>query len=247
MINSNITEEGVLMVGLLNRVKNIFSAKLEKRLNSLEDPKEMLDYSIIQMEKSLSEITMNALEIGIAKKRLEMQRDFCLANCKKHEDSAKKALELGQEDLAKEALIKKSKDEEQALRLKTQIDSLTRSQESIAKSKKELQYKIELYRAKKEEFKAVYDASKAQIKVKEVMTILGYDSKNIYEMVNRAENKIKNTKAKVYALEELSNIGIIDEIQLENKDDNITCLSEHETQKAVEEELAKLKEEIKNN
>jgi len=234
-------------VRLLNRVKNIFSAKLERRLDSLEDPKEMLDYSIIQMEKSLNEITKNALEIGTAKKRLEMQRDYNVANSKKYADSAKKALELGQEDLAKEALLKKNSEEEQALRLKTQIDSLSRSMDSIVKSKKELQYKIELYRAKKEELKAVYDASKAQIKVKEVMTTLGYDSKNIYEMVNRAENKIQNTKAKVYALEELSNIGIIDEIQLENKNDKYMCLSEHETQKAIEEELAKLKEEIKNS
>ncbi|KJS21821.1 MAG: hypothetical protein VR72_08805 [Clostridiaceae bacterium BRH_c20a] len=234
-------------MGLLNRVKNIFSAKLEKRLDSLEDPKEMLDYSVIQMEKSLREITMNALEIGTAKKRLEMERDFNLANSKKHEDSAKKALELGQGDLAKEALFKKSKDEEQAQRLKIQIDSLNRSIESIARSKKELQYKIELYRAKKEELKAIYDASKAQIKVKEVMTTFGEDSKGIYEIVDRAESKIKNIKAKVCAIEELSNIGVIDEIQLVNKDDINSNLYELETQKAIEEELTKLKAGINNN
>ncbi|KJS88764.1 MAG: hypothetical protein JM58_00355 [Peptococcaceae bacterium BICA1-8] len=232
---------------LLNRVKNIFGAKLEKRLDSLEDPKEMLDYSVTQMEKSLREITMNALEIGTAKKRLEMQRDFNLANFKKHEDSAKKALELGQEDLAKEALFKKSRDEEQSQRLKIQIESLNRSIDSIARSKKELQFKIELYRAKKEELKAIYDASKAQIKVKEVMTTFGEDSKGIYEIVDRAESKIKNIKAKVFALEELSNIGVIDEIQLVNEYDINSRLSEFETQKAIEEELAKLKDEINNN
>jgi len=235
------------MVGLLNRVKNIFGAKLEKRLDSLEEPKEMLDYSIIQMEKSLREIIHNALEIGTAKKRLEMERDFNLANSKKHEDSAKNALELGHEDLAKEALFKKSEDEEQAQRLKIQIDTLNRSIESIVKSKKDLQYKIELYRAKKEELKAIYDASKAQIKVKEIMTAFGEDSRSIYETVDRAERKIKNIKAKVYALEELSNIGVIDEIQMGNKDDINSRLSELEAQKAIEEEFVKLKEEIKKN
>ena len=237
----------MLMVGLLNRVKNIFGAKLEKRLDSLEEPKEMLDYSIIQMEKSLREIIHNALEIGTAKKRLEMERDFNLANSKKHEDSAKNALELGHEDLAKEALFKKSEDEEQAQRLKIQIDTLNRSIESIVKSKKDLQYKIELYRAKKEELKAIYDASKAQIKVKEIMTAFGEDSRSIYETVDRAERKIKNIKAKVYALEELSNIGVIDEIQMGNKDDINSRLSELEAQKAIEEEFVKLKEEIKKN
>ncbi|KJS22095.1 MAG: hypothetical protein VR72_07435 [Clostridiaceae bacterium BRH_c20a] len=234
-------------MGLLNRVKNIFGAKLEKRLDSLEEPKEMLDYSIIQMEKSLREIIHNALEIGTAKKRLEMERDFNLANSKKHEDSAKNALELGHEDLAKEALFKKSEDEEQAQRLKIQIDTLNRSIESIVKSKKDLQYKIELYRAKKEELKAIYDASKAQIKVKEIMTAFGEDSRSIYETVDRAERKIKNIKAKVYALEELSNIGVIDEIQMGNKDDINSRLSELEAQKAIEEEFVKLKEEIKKN
>ena len=162
-------------------------------------------------------------------------------------DSAKNALELGHEDLAKEALFKKSEDEEQAQRLKIQIDTLNRSIESIVKSKKDLQYKIELYRAKKEELKAIYDASKAQIKVKEIMTAFGEDSRSIYETVDRAERKIKNIKAKVYALEELSNIGVIDEIQMGNKDDINSRLSELEAQKAIEEEFVKLKEEIKKN
>ncbi|MFZ7103995.1 MAG: PspA/IM30 family protein [Peptococcaceae bacterium] len=231
-------------MGLFNRVKYIFGSKVEKRLNSLENPKEMLDYSIVQIEKSMRDITKNALDIGVAKKRLEIQKDYHLANSQKHEDSAAQAVTANNEDLAKEALIKKREDEEQVQILQIQIDSLNRSLGVIVKSKKELNDKIELYRAKKEELKAVYDAAKAQIKIKEIMTTLGEDSKNIYEIVERAENKIKNVEAKVFALEELSKTGIIDEIQLLSKGKINSHISESEASKTIEEELAGLKENL---
>lgn len=40
----------------------------------MENPKEMLDYSFVQMEQSLKELTRNALEVATAKKKLEIQR-----------------------------------------------------------------------------------------------------------------------------------------------------------------------------
>ncbi|MFZ5946111.1 MAG: PspA/IM30 family protein [Bacillota bacterium] len=227
------------------RVKNIFSAKLEKQLDSLEDPKEMLDYSIIQMEKSLRDITKNALEIGTAKTRLEMQKDFYETNIKRHEESARLALQSGQEEAAKAILLKKISDERQLQRLHNQIDALKNNLESITKSKKELQYKIELYRWSKEELKAEYDAFKAQIKIKEVMTNIGEDSKSIYGIVDRAENKIRNIKAKVKALEELSTVGIIDEMQILNMNINTSGgLPNLTEQKIIEEQLAKIKNEL---
>jgi len=75
---------------ILTRVKTMFSAKVEKGLDSLENPKEMLDYSIVVMEKSLREVARNALELGTAKKKLEQQRDLYKANFNNYEKWPKK-------------------------------------------------------------------------------------------------------------------------------------------------------------
>jgi len=234
-------------VRILTRVKTIFSAKVEKGLDSLENPKEMLDYSIVQMEKSLREIARNALEIGTAKKRLEQQRDLCKANFNNYQAMAKKALELEQEDLAKEALLKKSEEEERVRKLEEQMNSLDINLKIIKKSKIELEHKIELYRAKKEELKAVYDASQAQLKVKEIMTSLGKNSYQTSEILHKAENKIKNAQARLLALDELINEGIIEEkVFSESNNDLTRRLTELSQANFIDGQLAKLKEEIKN-
>lgn len=233
-------------MGVIARLKSILGSKIEKGLDKWEDPKDMLDYSIVQMEQSLQEMTRNTIEITAAKKKLERQRDFNLANVKNYEQLAEKALEAEQEDLAREALTKKNEEEEKAKQLEKQINSLTANLKVITTSQKELQHKIELYRAKKEELKATYDASRAQLKIKEIMASVSDDTKNIVEIVDRAENKIRDTEARVLALDELISQGVVAELIPDNKNDLEKRLSEFEKDTSVEDELAKLKEKVAN-
>jgi len=233
-------------MGVIARLKSILGSKIEKGLDKWEDPKDMLDYSIVQMEQSLQEMTRNTIEITAAKKKLERQRDFNLANVKNYEQLAEKALEAEQEDLAREALTRKNEEEEKAKQLEKQINSLTANLKVITTSQKELKHKIELYRAKKEELKATYDASRAQLKIKEIMASVSDDTKNIVEIVDRAENKIRDTEARVLALDELISQGVVAELIPDNKNDLEKRLSQFEKDTSVEDELAKLKEKVAN-
>ena len=94
-------------MGILVRLKQLFEAKVDKSLDRVENPGEMLDYSLHKMEESLQSISQNAVQLTMTKKRVEMQRDELLQTAANYQQHAEKALELGQEDLAREALNRK--------------------------------------------------------------------------------------------------------------------------------------------
>lgn len=148
-------------MGLVTRLKNIFEAKVEKEIDALEDPKEMLDYSLTKMEDSLRDIARNAVELGTAKKRVELERNTAVESTRKYGEQAEKALELGQEDLAKEALLRKVDAESRAQELTVQIEKMAEQLQTVSKRQDELRAKIRSFRSKKEELKATFEASKA--------------------------------------------------------------------------------------
>lgn len=227
-------------MGIVSRLRNVLGAKVEKGLDVLENPKEMLDYSLVQMENSLQSLTRNATELGTAKKRLEMQRETFKVTVNKYAEQAQKAVDLGMEDLAKEALKRKLDAEQRILGLDHQIQELEDQLEKIFQSQDELRYKIQTFRSKKEELKAIYSASQAQLKVKELLTSVGSESENITRTVERAEAKIQDMQARVKAINELSEQGIVTEVFA--VDDDIERKLHHlDRHAAIEAELAKLK------
>ncbi|WP_206812614.1 PspA/IM30 family protein [Paradesulfitobacterium ferrireducens] len=228
-------------MGLVSRLKNIFEAKVEKGIDALEDPKEMLDYSLTKMEDSLQSMARNAVELGTAKIRVELERNTALETARKYEEQAEKALELGQEDLAKEALLRKVDAESRALELAAHIEKMAEQLQTISKRQDELRNKIRTFRSKKEELKATYAASKAQLKVKELVTTIGSESENIARTVERAEARIQEMQAKVLAVDELEEQGIISEVFADSKDDIERKLKRMSVDSQVELELARLK------
>lgn len=230
-------------MGFFDRLKAIVGAKLEKGLDAVEDPKEMLDLSLVKMEDSLRTMAMSAVEVGTAKKKLEIQRDTLNASILKYEEQAKKALEFGQEELAREALAKKLQASERAEALGVQIAGMDQHLQSIAKSREELKYKIESFRAKKEELKAVYDASRAQLKIKQVMTLVGSEAESVGRIIDRAEARIQEMRARVMALDDLVAQGMVPEVFPSATDAIGRELSRLSQTAVVETELARLKAE----
>lgn len=227
-------------MGIVNRLRNVLGAKVEKGLDALENPKEMLEYSLVQMENGLQSLTRNATELGTAKKRLEMQRETLKVTVIKYAEQAQKAVDLAMEDLAKEALKRKLEAEQRIFGLDHQIQELEGQLEKIFQSQDELRYKIQTFRSKKEELKAIYAASQAQLKVKELLTSVGAESENIGRTVERAETKIQDMQARVKAIDELRENGIVTEV-FAGEDDIERKLQHLGRDAAIEAELAKLK------
>ena len=228
-------------MGITARLKDIIGAKLEKGIEGLEDPKEMLDYSLVKMEDGLQAMLKNTAEFGTAKKRLELQRDTIRESIKKYAEQAEKALGLGQEDLAKEALLRKVEAAQREVDLNAQIAKMEEQLQTIARSQEELRRKIQQFRSKKEELKAAYAASQVQLRVKELVTSIGSESGNIGRMVERAQVRIEDMQARVQAIDELEDQGLITDVFANGQDDIERKLKRVSIDAAVEVELAKLK------
>lgn len=234
-------------MGVLVRPRNIWGAKVEKSLEALENPKEMLDYRMVKMEEDLQSLTRYTMEFATAKKKLELQRNALSEVISKYSDQARKALELSLENLAKETLSRKVGAVLQAEELKSQISSIDIELQAIAKSQEKLSLKIQFFRSKIEELKAVYATSQEQLNVEELLTSLEAESKNIGQTVRRAEARIQETWVRVQAIDEIIEQGLTTETFVDRKDDvkrkvMLICLNS-----VVDAELAKLKSSITVN
>src|SRR2546430_17281957 len=95
-------------MSVMKRVSLIFRAKANKALDRMEDPRETLDYSYQKQLELLQKVRRGVADVATSRKRLELQLSGLQQQSSKLEDQGRKALALGREDLAREALSRKA-------------------------------------------------------------------------------------------------------------------------------------------
>src|ERR1700753_2269861 len=96
------------MAGVMKRMKLIFQAKANKALDKYEDPRETLDYSYQKQLELLQKVRRGVADVATSRKRLELQLTELQKKSSVYEDQGRKALALGREDLAREALSRRA-------------------------------------------------------------------------------------------------------------------------------------------
>jgi len=231
-------------MGLLSRFKAIFQAQANKALNGLEDPKANLDYSLTRLQENLRQVGKSLVEVAAAQRTLQSQRNKLAAAATRYEEQAKSALALGREDLAKLALERKQAALARQTELEANIATLGRQVESLKTTQANLRTKIELFRSKKEELKAVYDSSQAQLKVREALSGISEDLTDVGNTIQRAEERIRRMQARAEAIDDLVATGALEDVLEPATDDIDRQLSHMARSEAVENELAQLKQEV---
>src|SRR5215213_4616353 len=148
-------------MGLFSRAMHIIRAKFSSLLNRAENPNETLDYSYEKQVQSLQNVKRGVADVVTAKKRLELQTQQLEQNVVKLDTQARQALAAGREDLARQALERKSAAQQQLQGLDGQVEQLQGQQDKLVDSEKQLSAKIEAFRSEKEVIKAQYSAAEA--------------------------------------------------------------------------------------
>lgn len=229
-------------MSLMKRLSMIFRSKANTALDRAEDPRETLDYSYQRQLDLLSKVRRGVADVATSRKRVELQVNQLEQQAAKLQGQAQKALDMGREDLAREALTRKSALSGQINDLKAQHAQLQGEEEKLTLAQQRLQAKVESFRTRKETIKATYTAAEAQTRIGEAMSGIGEEMGDVGLAIQRAEDKTANMQARAGAIDELIASGALDDASSLNRGDDISReLEAMSSQSDVEAELAKLK------
>jgi len=231
------------MPGLMSRLSLIFRAKFSKALDRAENPNETLDYSYEQQLQQLQNVKRGIADVTTAKKRLELQYASMQQQVDKLDGQARDALKANREDLAREALTRKSALQTQLQDIMAQGQQLEAQQQKLVEGERQLQAKVESFRTQKEVIKAQYNAAEAQVRISEAATGIGEHMADVGLAIERAKDKTQQMQARANAVEELTASGALEDYTASG-DDIDRQLKQISQSGQVDDELAKLKAEL---
>ncbi len=229
-------------MSLMKRISLIFRSKANKALDRAEDPRETLDYSYQRQLELLSKVRRGVADVATSRKRVELQVNQLEQQSAKLQGQAEKAISMDREDLAREALTRKSGLTNQMSDLKAQHAQLLGEEEKLTLAQQRLQAKVESFRTRKETIKATYTAAEAQTNINEAMSGIGEEMGDVGLAIQRAEDKTAQMQARAGAIDELIASGALDDASSQNSGDDIAReLESMSSQADVESELARLR------
>ena len=219
-------------MGIFRRLSDIIKANINEMLDKAEDPEKMVKQIIIEMQTELTKATQNygkakASERLAEKRYLEAQKQS-----QGWENKAKAALSQGNQELAKAALAKKVKCDEDVENYKEMYDSISNQTEAIGDQVEILKSKLD--EAKSRQAMLIARSQMADTQKSLAKSAGGFDGNSALEKFNRMEEKIERKEAEAAAFSEIA--GVDNEL-----DDTFAQL---ETDSKVDSELARLMAEM---
>jgi len=232
------------MASIIDRIKLIFSSKANKMLDKVEDPRETLDYSYQKQQELLQRVRRGVADVATSRKRVELQITQMQGQIDKFTSAAQQALTAGREDLAREALTRKSGLQQQIDDLTGQRDQLAAEEDKLVQASSQLQARVQAFATQKETIKATYSAAQAQVQVNDAFAGLSDELGDVGQTIQRAQDKTQEMQARAGAVDELLASGALEDPTGTYKDDITRQLDAMASQSAVDNELASMKAQL---
>lgn len=233
------------MSSITHRIATLFRMKANKALDRAEDPREVLDYSYAQQQELLQKVRRGVADVATSRRRIELQINQLRQSSGKLEGQAQQALAAGREDLAREALTRRTAAASQLTDLQAQQSSLHAEEEKLTLASQRLQTKVDTFRTSKETIKARYTAAEAQTRITEAVTGIGEEMGDVGLAMQRAQDKTEQLQARAGALDELLASGALEDATLPAGRDDIQAELERVTAgQDVDRELARMKAQL---
>jgi phage shock protein A len=187
-------------MGIFSRITDIFKANVNDALDKAEDPEKMIKQMVLEMEESVNKSTLAVAQAVANQKSIEKRMRLAQSNESTWHDKAKKALEAGNEDLAKQALTKKSMFTKQAQDLEPTYNSAKASAEELRAEVDQLKSKLEEARMRKSTLIARAQSAKAQKSISQSFSGVGSDA---FSKFDKFESKVDTLEAEAEAFGEL--------------------------------------------
>jgi Phage shock protein A (IM30), suppresses sigma54-dependent transcription len=195
-------------MGMFKRISNIFRSKVNDALDEVENPIELLNQKVRDMEESLNTAKLSSAQILGNVHEIEKKMSTAKRASEEFEEKVKLAMSKGNEDLAKKALAKKIEADKSYDSLKTSYDDAVKKAEDIKKKLRELEAEIEKTRTYRDEAAARYNNAEASKKVNEILANVDAGSNKI--SLDDIERKIQKKEAMAEGLNDLREDNSLD-------------------------------------
>lgn len=219
-------------MGIFKRLRDLTMGSINDLLDKAEDPVKMLNQFLRDMEEDILEAeTSVAKQIAIEKK-FKQQYDESEELVAKRAEQALKALEQGNEDLARRALEDKKEQQARCNQFKEQYDISKKNADQLRGQLSEMKDEFTKMKNKKELLIARAETAKAQKQINQAMS--GFGTDNGAKGFDRMSAKVLQMEAEAQASGELRNSS-------RTLDDELDQLDKSG---GVEDELAVLKAQL---
>ncbi|MGQ9872123.1 PspA/IM30 family protein [Leptodesmis sp.] len=189
-------------MGLFDRVSRVVRANLNDLVSKAEDPEKILDQTIIDMQEDLVQMRQAVASAIASQKRTQQQYNQAQTEANNWQQRAQLALQKGDENLAREALVRKKTHSETAAALQTQLEQQNTMVDTLKRNLIALEGKISEAKTKKDMLKARASAAKANEQLQRVVGNMSTGS--AMAAFDRMEEKVLQMEARSQAAAELA-------------------------------------------
>ena len=220
-------------MGIFQRLSDLLKSNINDLIDKAEDPEKMVKQIILDMQKELNKSTQ-ALGKAVASERMaEKQYQNSQQISADWESKAKAALSAGNTELAKKALAKKVKADEDTANYKEMYETISKQTADIKEQVETLKSKLD--EAKSRQAMLIARSRMADTQKNLAKSIGGFDASSSTEKFNRMEEKIIRKEAEADAFADIS-----DSLNGVDKDN----FDELQTNAKVDDELRRLMAEM---
>jgi phage shock protein A len=189
-------------MGFFDRVGRIVRSNLNSIVSAAEDPEKILNQTISDMSEDLVQLRQAVATAIASQKRIERQHQQSQQNVDEWQRRAELAIRNNDENLAREALVRKKTFAETAQSLKRQLDEQTKQVDLLKNNMTKLESKISEAKTKKDMLIARARSAKASKQINEVIGKVNVN--NTFTAFERMEDKVNSLEAQSAAMAELS-------------------------------------------
>jgi phage shock protein A len=217
---------------MLARIRRILRANINDMLERAEDPAKMLNFLILEMQETLEQAQEEVAAAMAAEARLALLAEEAEASAQQWEGRARRAVEHGEDELAREALRRKLAAAELARHYEGERGLQGRSVAQMRASLDNLRKRLQEAKARRTVLLTHLQTAQAQRVVARSLrqAVMGDDA---FAAFDRLALTVENERLKSAALVELNNDHLVEDAFL---------VSEETV--AVEQELTMLKREV---
>ena len=195
-------------MGIFSRMSNMIKAKVNNTLDEMENPIELLDQKLRDMEEQFNKAKLNSAQILGNVHEIEKKLNLAKRESADYEEKIKLALSKGNEDLAKKALARKVEIDKKVSSLQSSYDNSKIQADALKANLRSLEEEINKTRNYRDEAAARFSNAEASQKVNEVLA--NVQTKNNSIQLDSIERKIQRKESLAQGLGELKDLDNFD-------------------------------------